>query len=150
MKQRVDRYSILDCDAGLTDLVGRIRLTYVFAPQYAVAVLEVADRNAVAMIETGRLPCPFDVTCPEPLFVNVLVRLETGFRHDSATIRRVMEQPLVMFAAQSIANMVGGTLDDLRAVRSMPSPHPARIVLHKSLTACPRTARQRQARSTRR
>ena len=63
MNQRFDRYSIPDSDAGLIYPVGRIMLTHALAPRYVVAGLEIADRPAVAMIETGRLPCPLDVTC---------------------------------------------------------------------------------------
>jgi hypothetical protein len=37
-------------------------------------------------------------------------------------IRRAIEQPLDMFAGPSIANMAGGTFDDLRALRRAAPP----------------------------
>ena len=103
----------------LLDLIGRIMMTHRLSPDLLVTTLGVAPADAVALIDHGRLPSPDHAEHDRVrLFANILQRLEWRLRHDGSAIRRVFEQPLDLLGGRTPAQMLGGSLDDLRQLRS--------------------------------
>ncbi len=51
------------------------------------------------------------------MFANILIRLEWRFQHDSAAIRRALETPIGVLDVVAPADLFGGSLEDLLAVR---------------------------------
>lgn len=103
----------------LLDLTGRIMMTHRLRPDLLVAALGVAPADAAALIDLGRLPSLVHAEHDRiRLFANILQRLEWRLRHDENAIRRVFEQPLDSLGGRTPAGMLGGSLDDLRQLRS--------------------------------
>lgn len=104
---------------ALADLAGRIMLTHRLAPEHLMAVIDLTHEQAIALITEGRLSVQLDCVQQQRLrlFVNILQRLEWRLAHDSGAIRHAIDLPLAVLNGKAPAQLFGGSIDDLRAVR---------------------------------
>ncbi|HEU4959995.1 MAG TPA: hypothetical protein VFT56_06265 [Sphingomonas sp.] len=103
----------------MVDLCGRIMLTHHIKPEHAMRVLRIDRDNAVDMIAQGCTTTRLDEAAQERLrlFVNILHRLEHRLRHDGAAIRIALETPLDALEGKAPAELLGGDIAALHAVR---------------------------------
>ncbi len=106
-------------DADLIDLAGRIMLTHAIDPRHAMCVLGIDRPEAEDLIHAGRLWAPLGVVREGRLrlLVNILMRLEHRLHHDSGAIRHALDAPLDTLGGAAPADLLGGSLEDLRRVR---------------------------------
>lgn len=106
--------------AVLVDLAGRIMLTHGIDPDHAIPLLGIDRAEAEDMIHLGRLWSPVGVVRAERLrlFINILIRMEWRLNHDSRAIRHALNLPLDALGGAAPADRLGGSLEDLRELRS--------------------------------
>ena len=108
--------------AVLVDLAGRIMLTHGIDPVHAMRLLSIDRAEAKDMIHLGRLWSPVGVVRAERLwlwlFINILIRLEWRLNHDSRAIRHALNLQLDALGGAAPADRLGGSLEDLRELRS--------------------------------
>ncbi len=109
-----------DYAAALVDLAGRIMLTHGVDPEHAMRLLAIDRAEAEDMIRLGRLWSPLGIVRHErlKLFVNILTRLEWRLQHDSRAIRHALDRPLDALGGSAPTDLLGGSLEDLRTLRS--------------------------------
>ncbi|MWC42589.1 hypothetical protein SAMN05216557_101584 [Sphingomonas carotinifaciens] len=109
-----------EAHAALVDLAGRIMLTHDIDSDHAMRLLSIDRAEAEDMIHLGRLWSPVGVVRAERLrlFINILIRLEWRLNHDSRAIRHAMNLPLDALGGAAPADRFGGSLEDLRELRS--------------------------------
>lgn len=99
------------------DEVGRIMLAHGLV--LVARLLGIEDAEAIAMIRSGH--SPVDLGRPQHerlrLFINILVRMECRFDHDSQAIRHALCGPLDHLGGRTPTELLAGNLSDLRALR---------------------------------
>lgn len=103
----------------LLDLAGRIMLTHRIAPDHLQRVIGGDVAEARAVVEAGQMNRRLNAETVEKLvlFVNVLLGLERRLHGEPRAIRRAIETPIDALRGRTPAELFGGELDDLRALR---------------------------------
>lgn len=106
-------------DASLIALAGRIMQTHRADPVHLMRLLAIDHDEACALITLGQLWAPLGVVRRPRLrlFVRILLLFEWRLECNSAEIRQALAMPLGALDGLAAADLLGGSLGDLDAVR---------------------------------